>query len=77
MLDWRRIARAGWSDIGLAAITYLIATFAAVIGWLLATGGLPANAAAVVALCAPVFLGTVFVMGAGAEWIETQRGTAA
>ena len=73
MRDWQRIAQAGWSDIGLAAITYLIATFAAVICWLLATGGLPGNVVAVVALCAPVFLGAVFIVGAGAELLETRK----
>ena len=76
MRDWQRIARAGWSDIGLAAITYLIATFAAVICWGVAAGELPANVRAVIAFHAPVFLAAVFIIGAGTEWIEMRTGTA-
>jgi drug/metabolite transporter (DMT)-like permease len=65
--------RAGWRDIGLAAAVYLIATSAAVFCWVVAAGGLPANVGTAIAIYAPVFLAAVFVMSAGAEWIEMRR----
>jgi hypothetical protein len=75
--DRRRIMRAGWRDIGLAAATYLIATSAACICWLIATGGLPANVGAAILIYAPLFLAAVFVMGAGDEWLVIRRQGAA
>jgi len=57
--------------------TYLITMSAAMICWLLATGGLPGNAGAAITLYAPVFLAAVFVMGAGAEWVEVRKGAGA
>ena len=75
--DMRRIVQAGWRDIGLAAAVYLIATSAACICWLIATGGLPANVGAAILIYAPVFFAAVFVIGAGEEWFEIRRQGAA
>ena len=76
-IDWKEIAQAGWGDIGLAATTYLVAMSAAVICWGVAAGGLPVNVRAVIAFHAPVFLAAVFIIGAGAEWIEMRKGAGA
>ncbi len=75
--DRRRIMRAGWRDIGLAAAIYLITTSAGVFCWLVTTGGLPENMGAAIMIYAPVFFATVFVMGAGEEWFEIRRQGAA
>lgn len=76
MTDWQRVMRAGCGEAKLAGSVYVVAMVVILFAWLIATGEVPANLADVVALSVPLFIAAVFVMGAGAEWIEMRRSTA-